>query len=459
MRKSLLDQLPLTPVAIDHDIARELGAASVLLDQLPEAVKLIHEDLAWRGKKRVDPAKGRHGMAAEQVLRVVVLKQMMDCSYKLLAFHRADSATCRTYCRFGFDRQPPKKATLQKNVKRLKSKTLKALNDMMTLQAKGLGVETGQKIRTDCTVVESNIHHPTGSSLLWDSVRVLARLMECARDEFRIKFHDQRRRAKRRALNINNAKNDQQRKPLYRDLLKVTKKTVSQAESTIEQLAEVVPDGPVQMAQLTALTTELGHYVDLAQRVIYQTERRILDDEQVPASEKLVSIFETHTDIIIKDNRDTLYGHKLCLTSGASGLVTDAVVEKGNPADSTLAVKMVQRQKELYGKAPRQACFDGGFASRANLAEIKALGVEDVAFHKRCRLEVEDMVKSTWVYRQLRAFRAGIEGVISFLKRSFGLDRCLWRSFESFQAYVQASVLACNLLTIARHALAAAKPA
>ena len=459
MRKSLLDQLPLTPVAIDHEIARELGAASVLLDQLPQAVKLIHEDLAWRGKKRVDPAKGRHGMAAEQVLRVVVLKQMMDCSYKLLAFHLADSATYRTFCRLGFDRQPPKKATLQKNVKRLKSKTLKAINDMMTLQAKGLGVETGQKLRTDCTVVESNIHHPTDSSLLWDSVRVLARLMECARDEFRIKFHDHRRRAKRRALNINNAKNDQQRKPLYRDLLKVTKKTVSQAESTIEQLAKVVPDGPVQMAQLTALTTELGHYVDLAQRVIYQTERRILDDEQVPASEKLVSIFETHTDIIIKDNRDTLYGHKLCLTSGASGLVTDAVVEEGNPADSTLAVKMVQRQKELYGKAPRQACFDGGFASRANLAEIKALGVEDVAFHKRCRLEVEDMVKSTWVYRQLRAFRAGIEGVISFLKRSFGLDRCLWRSFESFQAYVQASVLACNLLTIARHALAAAKPA
>ena len=118
---------------------------------------------------------------------------------------------------------------------------------------------------------------------------------------------------------------------------------------------------------------------------------------------------------------------------------------------------MMQRQQDLYGKAPRQACFDGGFASRANLAEIKALGVEDVVFHKRCRLEIEDMTKSPAVYRMLRAFRAGIEGVISFLKRGFGLDRCAWRGFESFKAYVQASVLACNLLTIARHALAAAK--
>ena len=97
--------------------------------------------------------------------------------------------------------------------------------------------------------------------------------------------------------------------------------------------------------------------------------------------------------------------------------------------------------------------------NRMLVRQAEALGVEDVAFHQRCRLEIEDMVKSTWVYRQLRAFRAGIEGVISFLKRGFGLGRCVWRGFQSFQAYVQASVLACNLLTVARHALAAAKTA
>jgi IS5 family transposase len=459
MRKSLLDQLPLVPVTIDHDHARELGAASVLLDQLPDAVALVHEDLVWRGKKRVDPTQGRHGMAAEQVLRVAVLKQMTGLSYEKLAFYLADSATYRTFCRIGFDRKPPKKATLQKNVKRVKPETLEAINRMVVRKAEELGVESGKRVRTDCTVVESNIHHPNDSSLLWDSVRVLARLMACAREELGIRFHDHTRRAKRRALNISNAKSMKERTPLYRDLVKVTKKTVAQAESTIEQLTEVVPGGPVQMAQLTALTTELRHYVDLARQVIYQTERRVFDGENVPASEKIVSIFEPHTDIIIKDNRDTLYGHKLCLTSGASGLVTDVVVEQGNPADSTLAVEMIERQRDLYGKVPRQACFDGGFASRDNLAAIKRLGVEDVAFHKRCRLEIEDMVKSTWVYRKLRAFRAGIEGVISFLKRGFGLGRCAWRGFQSFQAYVQASVLACNLLTVARHALAAAKAA
>ena len=457
MRQSLLDQLPLVPVSIDHDHARELGAVSALLDQLPEAVQLVQEDLCWRGKKRIDPSQGRHGMAAEQVLRAAVLKQMSRFSYEQLAFHLADSATYRTFCRLGFDRRPPHKATLQKNIKRVKPQTWQALNEMLVLKAQQLGVEDGRKIRTDCTVVESNVHHPNDSSLLWDSVRVLARLMARAREDWGIAFHDHRRRAKRRTLGISNAKNMQQRRPLYRDLLKVTRKTVSQAESTLRQLAEVGSEGPVQTARLMALSTELNHTIELAQRVVYQTERRVLDDENVTASEKVVSIFEPHTDIIIKDNRETLYGHKLTLTSGASGLVTDAVVEQGNPADSTLAVRMVQRQKDLYGKPPRQVCFDGGFASRANLADIKALGVEDVAFHKRCRLEVEDMVKSTWVYRRLRAFRAGIEGVISFLKRGFGLGRCLWRGFRSFRAYVQASVLACNLLVVARHALAAAK--
>jgi IS5 family transposase len=459
MRKSLLAQLPLVPVTIDHDHARELEAASVLLDQLPEATKLVFEDLAWRGRKRVDPTKGRHGMGAEQLLRVAILKQLEGCSYEMLAFHLADSASCRRFCRLGLNREPPKKATLQKNVKRVKPETWKRINDLLVLKAKELGIEYGEKVRTDCTVVESNIHHPTDSSLLWDSVRVLVRAMGGAKTEFGIEFHDHSRRAKRRSLGISHAKTAAQRKTLYRDLIKVTDKTVKQAEQVAQQLDQVEVGSILQMALAASLASDLRHYADLARKVIWQTERRVIDGETVPASEKLVSIFETHTDVIIKDNRETLYGHKLCLTSGASGLVTDVVVEQGNPADSTLAVKMIERQRDLYGKVPRQACFDGGFASRDNLAAIKELGVKDVAFHKRCRLEVEDMVKSTWVYRQLRAFRAGIEGIISFLKRGFGLGRCAWRGFQSFQAYVQASVVACNLLIMARHALAAAKAA
>jgi transposase, IS5 family len=210
------------------------------------------------------------------------------------------------------------------------------------------------------------------------------------------------------------------------------------------------------MVHAMAIAQQLRHYGELTKRVIDQTQRRVLCGEQVAATEKIVSIFEPHTDIIVKDRRETLYGHKICLTAGASGLVTDAVVEDDNPADSTLAIKMVRRQRELYGRAPRQVSFDGGFTSKNNLAEIKALGVEDVAFSKRAGIPISDMAKSAWVYRRVRDFRAGVEGTISFLKRVFGLDRCTWSGLASFKAYVSGSVLACNLLVLARHLLARA---
>ncbi len=112
---------------------------------------------------------------------------------------------------------------------------------------------------------------------------------------------------------------------------------------------------------------------------------------------------------------------------------------------------MIQRQQDIYGRPPRQAAFDGGFASKDNLRDIKKMGVKDVAFHGRRGLEITQMAKSTWVYKRLRNFRAGIEGMISFLKRSFGLGRCNWRGFESFKAYAWSSVITANLLLVARH--------
>ena len=150
----------------------------------------------------------------------------------------------------------------------------------------------------------------------------------------------------------------------------------------------------------------------------------------------IVSIFEPHTDIIIKDRRETFYGHKVCLTSGSSGLVLDLVVERGNPADSTLAQKAIERVRSVLGRAPKQVTFDGGFSSKANVQDIRAMGVEDVVFSKHVGLDITDMAKSSWVFRTLRNFRAGIEAGISFLKRTFRLGRCNWSGFDSFSAYV-----------------------
>jgi IS5 family transposase len=204
----------------------------------------------------------------------------------------------------------------------------------------------------------------------------------------------------------------------------------------------------------TRLLEELDRYLDRSARVLEQVRRRILEGETVPANEKIVSIFEEHTDIIRKDARDTYYGHKICLTAGSSSLVLDCVVLDGNPPDSSLATEMVERHVENLGRTPRQAAFDGGFCSKKNLEAIKELGVGDVVFAKGRGLKISDMAKSSWVYRRLRNFRAGIEGIISFLKRAFGLDRCTWRSLPSFKSYVFSSIIASNLLVIARHLMA-----
>ncbi len=170
----------------------------------------------------------------------------------------------------------------------------------------------------------------------------------------------------------------------------------------------------------------------------------------MPAREKLFSLFEEHTDIVVKGAREIQYGHKLNLSGGQSGLILDAVIEEGNPADAERFLPMLDRHIERYGRAPRQAAADGGYASVANLREAKEKGVKDVAFHKKRGMSVTDMVKSQWVYRKLRNFRAGIEAGISCLKRAYGLARCTWKGVEHYGAYVWSSIVAYNLSLFTR---------
>ena len=187
-----------------------------------------------------------------------------------------------------------------------------------------------------------------------------------------------------------------------------------------------------------------------ASTIIEQTERRVLKGETVPAAEKLVSLFEPHSDIIVKGGRDVHYGHKLNLTSGKSGMILDVVIEAGNPADAERLLPMLERHIDIYGRPPRQMAADGGYASGGNLKAAKEKGVRDMAFHKKRGLKIEDMVRSRWVYRKLRNFRAGIEAGISCLKRAYGLARCTWKGLAHFKAYVWSSVVAYNLALFAR---------
>ena len=192
----------------------------------------------------------------------------------------------------------------------------------------------------------------------------------------------------------------------------------------------------------------VDHYAGLLKAVVVQSARRVLLEERVPAGEKIVSLFEPHTDIIRKGGRETAYGHKINLATGRSGLVLDVVVESGNPADSARCPPMLERHCAHCGKPPTHAAFDGGYASRANLEDAREMGVTHAAFSKKRGLKEEDMTSSPWLFDRLRRFRAGVEAGISRLKRCFG--RCRWRGLPRFRAWVHSAVFAHNLVRIAR---------
>lgn len=443
MRKNIIRQLAIVPCKIDHEHARELSRISELLDGLGGAAARVAKDVL-QGR---NPSTGRNGMSGEQVLRCAIVMRLGGFSYRQLAFHIADSDTYRSFCRFGYSGKPPCHSTLQENLKRVRPETLEAINRKLMLSARDKGVEHGVKVRIDSTVVESNIHHPNDSSLLFDSVRKLTALLNRASIFATVYFSDHCKRAKRRALAISNAKSMKAREPLYRDLLKISARAVGYADDAIKALPRCRSEKAAECA------AELLTVASLARRVIEQTKRRVLDGEAVPVEDKVVSIFEPHTDILVKGNRETHYGHKAFLTVGASGLVLDLVIDEGNPSDATWAVPLVERHQRLFGAAPNQASFDGGFATQANLDTLKADGVRDVAFAKKRGLQVEDMVSSPKVYEQLRRFRAGVEGVISFLKRTFGFGRCSWRGYQSFKTYAWTAALSANLLMFARHTM------
>lgn len=450
MRQKHRIQRALTEAWLDLPYAKELEVIDDLLTSQPTIGELAAQDLIGG-----DPETGRPGMTGEEAIRALVLKQANQWSYSELWFQLHDSQTSRAFMGYGISDRVPSRSALAENIKKLRAETLESISRVVLDMAEKAGVEKGRKVRVDTTAVQSNIHHPFESDQLWDVVRVLTRSMKQAKeltaDELTITFADRTRRAKRRYRGAWNAKTKAKRREQYRDLLKVTREVMGAARRVAILLEDFSPKTAGASAKAARIRGEILRVLALADTLCDTTQRRVINDELVASTEKVISIFEDHTDVIRKDRRETIYGHKICLTGGASSLILDCRVLEGNPADSSLAVDAVRRQEDVYGRLPRQVALDGGFASRTNLADIKGLGVQDVMFSKRRGLEVSDMTRSTWVYRRLRDFRAGIEGCISFLKRCFGLDRCSWRSFASFKAYVQASVLSFNLLVLARH--------
>lgn len=444
MRSPFRRQTPLSVPPKAHHRATDLAGIDRLLEANPAMVVLVAADLPHGDGTSAD--NGRPGMSGDQVLRAAIVRSMEMCSYDDLAFHLDDSQAYRSFCRVGWGESAPSESTLQENIRRVKPATWEAVNGLLVKHAVELGIETGVKTRLDCTVTDTTIHPPDDALQLYDVVRVLVRLLRKA-EKLRpaVVVHSRTKRAKRRQVETMNKK-EPDKERAYRDLLHVTAEVIGWTPAAILLLRAEGPSGGLAHR----LAAKIERFAELGVRVMDQTRRRVLEGEKVPATEKVLSIFEPHTDIIIKDRRQVLYGHKLLIGTGSVGLVQFASVREGNPADSTLVGPGLDGVAAALGKMPRQAAMDGGFASVAGLALAKSKGVKDVCFSKRRGMEVADMAKSEWVYRSLWRFRVGVEAGISWLKRCFGLRRSAWKGLDGFQAYVHSNVMTFNLMLLGR---------
>lgn len=404
---------------------------------------------------------GRPSTPVEVTLRSAVVRSLMTWSYRVMEDEINGSVTWRWFCRID-GHQVPDHSTFRDREALIRSATLHQLNDRVNRIAQDNRLTGGRKMRTDGTVVDTNIHYPTDSSLLSDSVRVVGRLLSRARDICRPDdpttkklFRNSSRRARRLALQINRRLRPRngQKKPRnvaekpYRQLVKLTETTLRQAERVVVQLQH--EGSPTAIASAVSLM----HYERLVRRVIAQTVRRVLEHQTVPAQEKIVSLFEPHTAIIRRGKpapRETEFGRKVWFAEAEGGFISEYRILKGNPPDDQQWKQSLLHHIELFGHPPDVATGDRGIFSPDNEQFAHDKGVEHVALPRpgakdpeRKRLESQP-----WFKAALR-FRAGIEGRISGLKRARGLSRCLNRDESGMERWVGWGVITNNLTIIA----------
>ena len=432
-----------------------LEKISGFIDRHPVLVDAVRCDLE-RGLK--NPKTGRDGLSPSQVLRSLILMRVKNWDYRELRERINDGYTLRNFT--GFYSQPvPKHNAFNYAFNRIQPVTMKTINDTVIEAAVEEGLEDGKKLRVDTTVVETDVHWPTDATLLWDVVRVLVRLIGRLREIVPndVPRFPNRKRAARKLMQklqrMTAAQRKNQQLPAYKELMAITEEVLGNAGRAVEATQQSCGSTAAQTLTLAFLHTEITEYCQLGFRVVDQARRRILNEEQVPASEKLYSIFEPHTDLIKrgKVNKPIEFGHKVFLAESAQGLITQYRVLKGNPSDEDHVKPALNNHKVTFGFPPEIFAGDRGFDNPDNqkecvqagrlLSQHSSTGGQKTA--ERAALE------KTPDFKNGQRFRAGIEGRISVLFRGRGMKRCLAQGPERFESFIAAAVLANNLMKIA----------
>ena len=427
-----------------------------VLGEVPEILKRAHADLRKQLERENRRRERQCRYTSDNVLRLAICQLIEGASLREIVVRVDDSNFLRSFCRFGPDKMMGHSlfCTLRNAIR---PQTWKAINRLLAKHAADEGKITGDELRVDTTACETNIHYPTDSSLLWDVYRIIARLINAARELDPALAASRRLRTKAAkryyaAIHRTVGKNTKAAnlKPQYEALLGLVERVLEfggEVETALRQ-----KENSLGISALS-LAASLEHYLVLGSRVVDQTKRRVVDGVQVPNDEKLFSIFEPHTELLKrgKAGKPIEFGHMVSLAQTPEKFITDYEACKKKPIEHALVDGILKRHAKLFGTSPSVFAADKGYYESAG--KLLELGgdIDVVAIGKKGkRTAAEDEREHSLAFRLGQAFRAGIEGTISYLKRCLRLHRCFNKGWSHYAATIGATVFAHNLLVLAR---------
>ncbi|HZJ21506.1 MAG TPA: ISNCY family transposase [Pricia sp.] len=435
MKMKLYQDLTLKFESPDWANNPEFGLMDSILEKRPDLLAILEGDIA-KGQKKSNLGRG-DAPSVEQIVRAALYKELKQLTYRELEYHQGDSRICSLFLKI--DRlRPHSFQVYQKYISMIREENLQRFLVELNKIAIAEGLEDLEKIRQDSTVVETDIHWPTNNSLVWDCIRESHRLLgHLGREIGGLDYRDYTKGAKRTYFKINNAKGGDKRADLFKKQLVTFTKCINQLSNAVKKKCGYSVKGMI-------LAMEMEKLLPLMRQVYGMTEKRELMGLTVPNDEKVFSIYELHTDIIVKGGRKVEFGHKVDLSTGRSNLVLTCDVHRGNPGDTDLYGPVIDRIAEDYGAVPRDMAADGGYASKANAGYAREKGIVNVVFNKVVG-SLRNRATSPNMETRLKKWRSGIEANISNLKRGFSLSRCNWKGWAHFRAKVLWSAIGYNI--------------
>jgi transposase, IS5 family len=449
---------------VDEDVRALYEPWMVEADKLLEDEELIESVFQAQGQRHEYSAtKGRSQTPAEMVLRLLLLKHVRNWSFDTLEREVRTNLAYRDFTRIGLGKVPDAK-TLARIAQALGGEVIAELHRRLVEIAQEEGVVQGRKMRVDTTVVETNIHYPTDSSLLGDGARVLTRTMkriERAAGKLKRKVRDRTRSVNKRVVAIATAsrhrgpEGEEKRKKQYRELLRYSRQILSDAKRV---LAEVEQMPARKKRTMRGLGEKLSTMAVQVRQVVKQAKARVFEGlTQLPG--KIVSLFEPHTEIIRKGkaSKPTEFGKMVQVQEAENQVITHYEVFDKRPSDRELLLPAVEAHERKLGRVPRLVTADAGFYAQEQERAVKEKGVQWVAVPNRSTRSAErkKLEHSRW-FKKAQRWRTGCEGRISVIKRRHGLSRCRYRGAEGMKRWVGFGVMADNLINIGK-ALAVAR--